>query len=146
MDNSTQSNTSTPSQKGKRVAKSYKRAIAGVSGGAVALLLTATVLNATPPVEMRFLVKEDTVVCQVQVNDEDQSYALRLDGYNVEEIVQLSYGENQAEFVDLLPGTYMLSVVIAATNEVVTTTRVEIVEASSARLSVWMNLLLDKAY
>ena len=83
--NQTDQNQVASSQKGKKVAKSYKKVMVGVSGGAVALLLATSLINHAPPVEMKMLVKEDAVVCQVQVNDDEQSYTVRLDGFNVEE-------------------------------------------------------------
>ena len=89
------------------------------------------------------LVKGDSVVCQIQVNDDEQSYTVRLDGFNVEEAQPLDYGENQVTFTDLPAGSYILTVVVTATNEVVTSTQIEIAQ-TSAKQVVWMNLLLDK--
>ena len=141
--NQTDQNQVAASQKGKNVAKSYKRAMVGISGGVVALLLASTLINSAPPVEMKMLVKGDTVVCQIQVNDDQQSYTCRLDGFDVEEAQPLDYGENQVTFTDLPAGSYMLTVVVTATNEVVTSTQIEIAQ-TSAKQVVWMNLLLDK--
>ncbi len=142
--NKTDQNQVASSQKGKKVAKSYKKAMVGVSGGAVALLLAASLINHAPPVEMKMLVKEDAIVCQVQVNDDEQSYTVRLDGFNVEEAQQLDLGDNQVTFDNLPAGTYLLSVVVTNTNEVVTSTQIQI-EQKYTKQVVWMNLLLDKA-
>ena len=132
------------STRGKKVAKSYKRAITGISGGVVALLLATTVINATPPVEMKFIVKNNSVVCQVQVNDDKQSYSIHLDGNNVEQVEELDHGENEVTFSALSVGTYLLTIVQRDTNEVITSAQIEILPATARRV-VWMNLLLDKA-
>ena len=144
QDNQTDQNQVVSSQKGKKVAKSYKRAMVGISGGVVALLLATTLINSAPPVEMKTLVKGDTVVCQIQVNDDEKSYTCRLDGYNVEESQELNYGDNQVTFDSLPAGSYLLTVVVAGTNEAVTSTQIEIVQTYT-RQAVWMSLLLDKA-
>lgn len=143
MNNSIQGEPTTASQKGKKAAKSYKKAMVGVSGGAVALLLATSLINQAPPVEIKMLVKEDTVVCQVQVNDDEQCYTVRLDGVDVEESQPLDIGENQVTFAPLPAGSYLLSVVVTGTNEVVTSAQIEIVQAYTIKV-VWMANLLDK--
>ena len=143
QNNQTDQNQVASSQRGKKAAKSYKKAITGIAGGVVALLLATTLINQAPPVEMKMLVKGDAVTCQVQVNDDEQSYTLRLDGNNVEEVEELSYGANEKTFSSLPAGSYLLSVVITGTNEVVTSTQIEIAQ-TNAKQVVWMNLLLDK--
>ena len=145
MNNLIQSNHETASQKGKRIAKSYKKGVTFL-GSAAALLLVTSLAASPPPVAVDCQVGQDSVVCTVQMQTSD-AYVLTLT-CDTDETVQtqsqvVTASQRQAVFANLPMGTYTLTLTNQATSKVIQNYQIQI-QGNLVQQSVWMTLLLDK--